>query len=186
MLTVMERMISLNSNHVEHIKELLSVNPQWGRARLSRELCRQWEQTKRAFNSHPAYPIVPHQTELISDGLAELIPLQIAVASQKTEDYKLFNCLLSQYHYLGYRGSVGESLKYLVRDSQSRPLACLLFGSAAWKTAPRDVFIGWTRRRREGNLPFMTNNMRFLILPGVRVPHRASHILSLDCPPHQR
>jgi len=30
MLTVMERMISLNSNHVEHIKELLSVNPQWG------------------------------------------------------------------------------------------------------------------------------------------------------------
>jgi len=94
MLTVMERMISLNSNHVEHIKELLSVNPQWGRARLSRELCRQWEQTKRAFNSHPAYPIVPHQTELISDGLAELIPLQIAVASQKR---KITSCSTACY-----------------------------------------------------------------------------------------
>jgi hypothetical protein len=209
MLTVMEQAISINAHHVEQIRELLFANPQWGRTRLSVELCKQWDwkspsgqykdmacrslllkmertgaivlpprQTKRTFNSRPAYPIVPHQTETISDRLAGLVPLQITVASQKTEDYKLFNFLLSQYHYLGYRGSVGENLKYLVRDSQGRPLACLLFGSAAWKTAPRDVFIGWTRSQREGNLRFMTNNMRFLILPWVRVPHLASHILS--------
>jgi hypothetical protein len=106
------------------------------------------------------------------------VPPQIVVARQKTEAYKLFNHMLSQYHYLGYRGSVGESLKYLVHDSQGRPLACILFGSAAWKTAPRDTFIGWTRNQRESNLRFMTNNMRFLILPWVRVPHLASHILS--------
>lgn len=209
MLTVMEQAISINTHHVEQIRGFLSAYPQWGRTRLSVELCKQWgwqspsgqykdmacrslllkleragsivlppRQLELTFKSRPAYPIVSHQTETISGCLACLLPLQITVASPKTEDYKLFNYMLSQYHYLGYRGSVGESLKYLVRDSQGRPLACLLFGSAAWKTAPRDVFIGWTQGQREGNLRFMTNNMRFLILPWVRVPHLASHILS--------
>ncbi|MFZ3114025.1 MAG: Druantia anti-phage system protein DruA, partial [Syntrophales bacterium] len=36
----------------------------------------------------------------------------------------------------------------------------------------------WTQKYREGNLRHLTNNMRFLILPWVRVPHLASHILS--------
>ena len=43
---------------------------------------------------------------------------------------------------------------------------------------PRDTFIGWNQKDREGNLGYLTNNMRFLILPWVRVPHLASHILS--------
>ncbi len=58
-------------------------------------------------------------------------------------------------HYLSYRGAVGENLKYLIRDVQDRPLACLLFGSAAWKTAPRDAFIGWRQKDREGNLRYL-------------------------------
>jgi len=130
------------------------------------------------FNAHSTHPVVPHQKEPINDRLTELIPLRFTIIKQKTPAYELFNCLLSQYHYLGYRGSVGENLKYLVHDSQGRPLACLLFGSAAWKTALRDALIGWTSTQRENNLKFMTNNMRFLILPWVRVPHLASHILS--------
>jgi hypothetical protein len=52
-----------------------------------------------------------------------------------------------------------------------------LFGSAAWKTRPRDSFIGWDIDTRKSNLHLITNNMRFLILPWVRVPHLASHIL---------
>jgi hypothetical protein len=35
----------------------------------------------------------------------------------------------------------------------------------AWKCAPRDDFIGWDARIRKSNLKFLTNNMRFLILP---------------------
>jgi len=135
-------------------------------------------QGKRTFHSTPSYPSVAHRQETISDHLRGLIPLQITVMSQGTEDYKLFNCLLSQYHYLSYRGAVGENLKYLIRDAQGRPLACLLFGSAAWKTVPRDAYIGWSPKDRESNLRYLTNNMRFLILPWVRVPHLASHILS--------
>ena len=43
--------------------------------------------------------------------------------------------------------------------------AMLGFSTAAWKLAPRDTFIGWTRQLREKNLPFVVDNPRFLILP---------------------
>ncbi len=49
--------------------------------------------------------------------------------------------------------------------------------SAAWKIAPRDAFIGWDAQTRKRNLPLIANNMRFLILPRVRVAHLASHVL---------
>ena len=68
-------------------------------------------------------------------------------------------------------------MKYMVFDRGHNPLACLLFGSSAWKCAPRDDFIGWDAKTRKSNLKFLTNNMRFLIFPWVRVPHLASHIL---------
>ncbi len=70
-------------------------------------------------------------------------------------------------------------MKYLVFDREQNPLACVLFGSAAWKCAPRDDFIGWNAETRKTNLHLVTNNMRFLILPWVRVPHLASHILGM-------
>lgn len=124
---------------------------------------------------------VPHIAEEIRCSLKTLVPLQIAPVASKSNDYDLFNCLLSRYHYLGHRNTVGENMKYLVRDCVSRPLACLLFGSAAWKIALRDAFIGWRQSRREKKLHDITNNMRFLILPWVKVPHMASHILSRVC-----
>jgi len=68
-------------------------------------------------------------------------------------------------------------MKYMVFDREHNPLACLLFGSSAWNRAPRDDLIGWNAPDREANLKFLTNNMRFLILPWVRVPRLASHIL---------
>ena len=87
--------------------------------------------------------------------------------------------LLQRYHYLGHRNGVGENLKYLVRERQGRPVACLVFGSAAWRCQPRDAFIGWTSTQRQQRLPRVTNNTRFLILPWVVTPHLASHLLNL-------
>jgi len=121
-------------------------------------------------------PFVPHQTTPITGKLNRLLPLRIEVVKEK-DLLKLFKCLLSSYHYLGFTGTVGENLKYLVFDEKDNPLACLLFGSAAWKTLARDNFIGWDEVMRRANLHFITNNMRFLILPWVRVPHLASHLL---------
>ena len=68
-------------------------------------------------------------------------------------------------------------MKYFVFSNDGRPLGCVLFGSAAWKTIDRDNFIGWDIETREKNLNYLTNNTRFLILPWVKVPHLASFIL---------
>ena len=122
-------------------------------------------------------PLVAHATEPIRDALGDLRPLRLSVVESGSADLQLFNCLLRRYHYLGHRNTVGENLRYLARDRAGRPLGCALFGSAAWKCAARDAFIGWERRAREHNLSRLTNNTRFLVLPWVTVPHLASHLL---------
>lgn len=121
---------------------------------------------------------VTHSTNPIDEPLNRLAPLLVDPVAVNTQAHRLFTFLLDHYHYLSYRTPVGENLKYLVYDRFKRPLACLLFGSAAWKTKPRDTFIGWDDQTRERGLMHITNNMRFLILPWVRVPHLASHVLS--------
>ena len=57
-----------------------------------------------------------------------------------------------------------RALDYFARTN-GKVLALLGFGAAAWKTAPRDDFIGWTPEQRERNLHLVVNNARFLILP---------------------
>ena len=109
--------------------------------------------------------------------LRDLRPLTVNVVAPGSEDLRLFNGLLAHGHYLGHRNTVGENLRYLVRDRQGRPVACALFGSAAWKCADRDIFLGWNRDTRERNLQSLTNNTRFLIPAWVQVPHLASHVL---------
>ncbi len=116
--------------------------------------------------------------ELISSALSELKPLTIIIPETGSYEEACFTWYLSRHHYLGFH-SVGENIKYLVKDRNGLDIACLLFGSAAWKTAARDDFIGWSEPLRQCNINLMTNNTRFLILPWVKVPHLASHILGL-------
>jgi len=128
-------------------------------------------------NRQPAAP--PLDESPLQAELAALTPLRVETVSPGTADAGLFGFLLQRHHYLGHRNCVGENLRYLVRERQDRPVACLLFGSAAWQCQPRDAFIGWTASGRQRHLPLLTNNTRFLILPWVHVPHLASHLLSL-------
>jgi hypothetical protein len=117
-----------------------------------------------------------HDTTPIEGSLRQVRPVSIEVVKD-TGSLSLFAFLLSRYHYLGYRGTVGENMKYLVCDCRGRPLSCVLFGSAAWKVGCRDSYIGWDRAQRPQRLHLVTNNMRFLVLPWVRIPHLASHVL---------
>jgi hypothetical protein len=126
-------------------------------------------------NRQPA-PQALDETPLQAE-LAALTPLRVETVCPGTADAGLLGFLLQRHHYLGHRNGVGENLRYLVRERQSRPVACLVFGSAAWQCQPRDAFIGWTPEERRRRLWRVTNNTRFLILPWVRVPHLASHIL---------
>ncbi len=112
----------------------------------------------------------------IAAPLAALGPLTLAEVSGDRTARAEFGAALAAWHYLGYRGPVGENLQYTVRDAQGRLVACLLFGAAAWACRPRDTFIGWAREQRAVRLAWVTNNTRFLILPWVRVPHLASWI----------
>jgi hypothetical protein len=95
---------------------------------------------------------------------------------RRSGDEPLFNSLMEQHHYLGYEQPVGEHLKYLVW-SQGRPVACVAWSSAARHIGARDRYIGWDQQARRCNIRLIAYNTRFLILPWVRVPHLASHIL---------
>ena len=121
--------------------------------------------------------LVLHSSLPVSARLKDLSPVRIKLVEDRGE-LELFKCFLSLYHYLGFSGTVGENLKYMAYDNGDRPLACLLFGSAAWACGPRDHFIGWDREKRSRNLSLTTNNTRFLILPWISVKYLASHILS--------
>lgn len=119
-----------------------------------------------------------HDMAPIEARLSALLPLAIEVVTGKW-DLMEFKSYIEQHHYLGYDRNIGENIKYFVRDKHGRRLACLAFGSAAWKCSARDDYVGWGKERREASLKYMTNNSRFLIFPWVKVPHLASHILSL-------
>jgi hypothetical protein len=95
---------------------------------------------------------------------------------RRTNAEKLYRHLINNYHYLGYCQPVGEHLKYVIY-SANRPLACIAFSSAPRHIGCRDRFIGWDQNIRRKNISLIAYNTRFLILPWIRVPHLASHIL---------
>ena len=137
----------------------------------------------------PAVKCVPHNplvrrerpepvlidTTPIDRPLQELRPVEIQQV-RRTNDEPLFNGLMEQYHYLNYEQPVGEHLKFLVW-AQGRPLACLAWSSAPRHLGSRDRYIGWSAEARRRNIRFLAYNTRYLLLPWVRVPHLASHIL---------
>jgi len=131
--------------------------------------------SNNAFRHRKAAAIVLDQTP-ITGKLAELTPVRVLPVANDAQA-QLFRGLMQSHHYLGYSGPVGENLRYLAWDRHDRVLGGLLFGAAAWRLACRDRFIGWDGVRREQGLSRIANNMRFLILPWVRVPHLASHLL---------
>ena len=90
----------------------------------------------------------------------------------------LWNEYIDRYHYLGYQPLPGAQLRYFAW-AEGRPVGLLGFGAAAWKTAPRDQYIGWTKEQRKSNLQLVVNNSRFLILPWVRSRNLASKLLSM-------
>lgn len=134
----------------------------------------------------PAPRVVPVQPEFwaasapdpIEAPLSQVRPLRIERVDTPEQRSQAFAALRA-HHYLGFTRSVGENVGYLVFDARDRLLAVSWFGAPAWKAADRDRFIGWTAQQREQGLGGIANNARFLIVPWVRVPHLASHILGL-------
>lgn len=140
----------------------------------------------------PARKFIPHnplaKRKKPSNVIVDQTPIQCSVSAlfpikleqvRRTPFERMFNALVSEYHYLGYTQPVGEHLKY-VAFSHDRPIACLAWGSAPYYIGVRDRFIGWSKKVRENNLQLIANNLRFLIMPWVEVSCLASYLLALN------
>lgn len=139
---------------------------------------RRWASPNRMRHKRmPALPQGEGDRPVIGS-LDQLRPLAIQeLSGAAAAEQQLFAGLLHRHHYLSYRSPVGENLQYLVRDQQGRPLACLLFGAAAWHCGPRDRYVGWDAATRQRQLHLLANNSRFLVLPWVQVSCLGSHLL---------
>jgi len=109
--------------------------------------------------------------------VSELHGIHFELVSTKN-DSRLWNEYIDSYHYLGHKALPGAQLRYFAKSNEGL-LALFGFGAAAWKTAPRDNFIGWTPSMREERLHLIVNNARFLILPWIQSKHLASKLLGL-------
>ena len=198
----------VTSQDIDFIRSLVDQHQEQGRTFISRELCRiwNWHQPNGALKDMACRELLrrleqkglitlppkkididrrkkkeslqglPHETDLLTGRLKEFLPIDLRMVRGSPQE-ALHNSLIHQYHYLGYRQIVGPYLKYMAYI-QNRPIACLCWGAAAWKVACRDRFIGWSASTRSSNLYLILNNTRFLILPWVRIPYLASHLLS--------
>jgi hypothetical protein len=128
-----------------------------------------------AIAHRPVAALPLHDRAPIAGLVAGLTPVRIELVRRR-EGEALFAQLLQEHHYLGYRRPVGEHLKYLVYAGD-RPLACLAWSSAPLRLALRDRFVGAPKAAYQHHLNQIAYNSRYLILPWVRVPHLASHIL---------
>jgi hypothetical protein len=118
-----------------------------------------------------------NQTEMCGS-LQTIQPVTVEVVTSRA-DVNLWNRLVGRYHYLGSPRPFGCFVRYFAKSSSGDIVACALFSGAARALTARDQWIGWDKRQRLRNLPWVINNSRYLILPRVKISFLASHILSL-------
>ena len=197
----------ITESEVSFIRERIASQPGLSRRALSLDLCAAWnwvqpnghprdmvcrglllalDRAGRISLPPPQRVYVPltrcgTRREVPPDGpplrgkLSDLGPLTFRQV-RRTEKESLFNGLIRSHHYLGYAQPVGEHLKFLV-STAAHPVACFAWSSAPRHLGPRDRFIGWSAEERRRNIRLVAYNSRFLILPWVKVPHLASHLL---------
>jgi hypothetical protein len=111
----------------------------------------------------------------IDEPLSAIGPIRLERVAGRAA-HAQWRALIEQYHPLGHRVPFGASLRYRIESARG-VLGGLQFSSPAWRLNSRDQWIGWDDAQRRHRLQQIVCNSRFLILPEVRVPHLASHIL---------
>lgn len=103
---------------------------------------------------------------------------QLVVRPITDSEREPWDRLMKEYHYLGFKHLVGESIRYLAVYNGNW-IALLGLCSGTFTSAYRDRWIGWSIPQRLERLKYIVNNSRFLILPGVQTPNLASRTLAL-------
>jgi len=88
-------------------------------------------------------PVIEIDKSPLIGKLSNFPPVELKPV-RNTDHEPLYNSLVQEHHYLGYRQIVGNHLKYIAFIND-RPVACLGWGSAAWSVKSRDSFIGWIK-----------------------------------------
>lgn len=118
----------------------------------------------------------PVESPVVESNLSALGPIQLHRV-ERPEQSRLWRALLQAHHPLGAGPLCGAQLRYLVHSAAGY-VGALSFSAPAWRLAARDRWIGWDEPTRAARLSRIVNNSRFLILPTVKVPNLASHVLS--------
>ena len=199
-----------STSEIESIVALISENPEFNRAQLSRQVCEMlnWRRPdgrlkdmscrvamlrmqddgllqlpapRNGNNNGKSYQrrtLFAQPGSLIQAANPKALgQLHLTQVSKGGESH-LWNEYIDRYHYLCYQPLPGAQLRYFAKRGD-RVIALLGFGAAAWKTAPRDHFIGWTSEQRKQRLHFVINNARFLIVPWVQCRNLASTLLAM-------
>ena len=155
---------------MENIRTLIAEHPEWNRQKISQQACEMLDWRK------PDQGLKDMSCRVALLRMHRLSRPQLSLVSN-AQDSRLWNQHVERYHYLGYQRLPGAQLRYFATiDGQI--VAALGFGAAAWKTAPRDQYIGWNPQQREANLHAIVNHARYLILPWIHGPNLASHLLA--------
>ena len=131
-----------------------------------------------------ARPPSPRRLE-VAPAAASGVPAEVSgveglslVAVETVAQRKLWNALLHFEHPHGTATFAGCQVRYLVA-SQHGILGVLGFSASALRLGARDAWIGWSATQRRDHLHRVVCLSRFLIRPGVRCRHLASHVLGL-------
>jgi hypothetical protein len=135
-----------------------------------------------AFRTRRARPPELPSLFALECSLAELGPVDLVpIHSASSKNSRIWNALFDSFHYLRSGPLCGAQLRYLVFSERFGYLGGLSFSASAWRVRCRDEFIGWGEEARKANLQQVVNNSRFLIVPMVKVPGLASHVLAQCC-----
>jgi hypothetical protein len=111
----------------------------------------------------------PHSA--LAGSVEMFAPVDVEMVENR-QQRKLFQELVSRYHYLGYAMPYGARLQYLAYASppsaDREVVGCVQFSSPAWRMKVRDQWIGWDDATRKMRLQHVVNNSRFLVLAKIR------------------
>ncbi len=181
----------ITAAHVAEIQQVVAAHPDWTREALAVALCRAWDWrrpdgTVNRWSCHtllrrlatrglvtlprPRRVPGPHRRPVVEPEPVVPLPPEavlrdLVVRPVAARDQARWRPLMEAHHDLRWTPRIGESIAY-VATMGAHWVALIAWGGAAWKTAPRDQWIGWDAAVRERRLHVLANNTRFLILPG--------------------
>ena len=98
-------------------------------------------------------------------GERSVILRALAVRRVATCEEERYREEIDKHHYLRSLPKIGETIWYVATVGEGW-VALISFSASALKCTARDQWIGWNMRHQYDRLKLVSNNSRFLILPG--------------------